>query len=56
MIYVLIVLWLPAYTTSGKAMFTQEFNGAQACETARAQVVRMDNQVRAVCTPKGPTT
>lgn len=57
--WVLIVLWFPAGSQSGKALLSHEFIGQEACERARTEVLRQERPgsdnttlLRAVCVPK----
>lgn len=57
--WVLIVLWFPVSSQSGKAIHSTEFIGKAACENARNEVLIQERAardgstlLRAVCVPK----
>jgi len=58
-IYILIILWFPNTSQSGKAIHSAEFSTSAACEHARTEVLRQEKAgprnfelLRAVCVPK----
>lgn len=55
MIYVLIILWFPNTSQSGKAVATQEFFSQAKCEKAAVAVLRSQGEgslLRTLCVEK----
>ena len=55
MTWILIILWFPSTSQSGKDVHTQEFHTEQACLTAAKSIaaMQMSDLLRMLCVPKG---